>query len=471
MTGGVLMELWKLWCHIVLQLRPAFPRFRTFLWFTVAVCGFCTRTDLFGVSSFVRCLGLEKNSYNRLLSMFHCSGIDFCVLRRFWVKCVLFIAPGFLWEVNGRIVLLADGVKNPKSGHKMPGVKKLHQESESNTKPEYIFGHNLQAVGIVLRCGIGLTALLLGAEIHDGLVFSNRCTKTLLDKMLGLIDSLGITIPAYYVLDAYYGAEKMISGALRKGAHLITRVRSNAVAYLDPDDAIRKKGRGRRRKYGEKIKLNSIFNMVDGWTEAECMIYGSRTKVSFMAREMFWRQAGRKVLFVFARMCNGKKAILLSTDTSLAPLDVIELYSARFRIEVGFKVAIRIIGALGYHFWMKDMKPIGREGKNQYLHRESEDYRQAVRRKVAVYHNFMQCGIIAQGTMTLLSVMKPDLCWKYFGSWMRTMKTDMPPSEWVVSHSLRNTLSEFLADPPENAKWVNFLNSKREKGCEEAKAA
>ena len=83
---------------------------------------------------------------------------------------------------------------------------------------------------MVAKAGGCLTAIPLGAEIHEGVVFSNRCSRTLLDRMFGLVMSLGMELPAYYVMDAYYGAEKMISGALAGNAHLITRLRSNAVA-------------------------------------------------------------------------------------------------------------------------------------------------------------------------------------------------------------------------------------------------
>lgn len=450
------MELWSFWWSVMAFLRPAFPRLRTFLWFTCAACGFCIRTDLLGVTSFVRCLGMKPMAYDRLLDMFHCRGLDFRKLRKLWARAVLQLASVMLWKVNGRIVLLGDGVKNPKSGRKMPGVKKLHQESESNTKPEYIFGHSLQAVSVVAKAGGCLTAIPLGAEIHEGVVFSNRCRKTLLDRMLELLASLGMDVPAYYVLDAYYGAEKMISGALSGKAHLITRMRSNAVAWLEPEEDSQP-ARGRKRKYGRKVKLSSVFAEDGGWTEAECLVYGERTKVRCKSRLMLWRQAGRKVLFVFAVLGNGKKAMFLSTDTGLSPLDVIELYSARFRIEVGFKVSIRVVGAMGYHFWMMGMKPAGRKGRNQYMHRETGEYREAVRRKLAAYHNFMQCGIIAHGTMTLLSVLKPGLCWARFGAWMRTMRPELPPSEWVVAQALRNTLPEFLTDSENTCIWAKFL--------------
>ncbi len=49
-------------------------------------------------------------------------------------------------QVNGRLVAIDDGVKNLKSGKTMPEViKRLHQEFESNSKPEHIFATAVNA--------------------------------------------------------------------------------------------------------------------------------------------------------------------------------------------------------------------------------------------------------------------------------------------------------------------------------------
>ena len=65
------MELWGLWHDIASSLRPAFSRTRTYLWFLVALSGFCVRSDLLGVTSFARAHGLGGRGYDRLLDMFH----------------------------------------------------------------------------------------------------------------------------------------------------------------------------------------------------------------------------------------------------------------------------------------------------------------------------------------------------------------------------------------------------------------
>ena len=75
--------------------------------------------------------------------------------------------------MNGRSVLVGDGIKVAKSGRKMPGVKKLHQQSESNTKPEYIFGHSCQAIAVLTQALSSVFAIPLACRIHEGVVFSN----------------------------------------------------------------------------------------------------------------------------------------------------------------------------------------------------------------------------------------------------------------------------------------------------------
>ena len=60
----------------------------------------------------------------------------------------------------------------------------------------------------------------------------------------------------------------------------------------------------------------------------------------------------------------------------------------------------------------------------------------------------MQLGCIAQGLLQHLAFNFRKAVWGQFRSWLRTMKTDRVPSEFVVAHALRGTLFEFLASEP-----------------------
>jgi hypothetical protein len=437
------MQLWITWWNAIWLLRPGCSRLRTFLWFAACVAGLTVRTDLLGVTSIVRALGLHGRYYHRLLENFHSTGVRLDKMSALWAQVVLRLFPDPL-RVNGRLVLVGDGIKVPKSGKKMPAVKLLHQESESNTKPEYIMGHSLQAVSVLVHAGKSVLAVPLATRIHEGLVWSNRDQRTLLDKMLALLTIVDIHDPFYFVADAYYASQKIINGLLEQDNHLVTRVRSNAVAYTRYEHQGPKK-RGRPRMYGEKVKLRSLFGDQTAMEKAASPVYGeNNVTLQYRVCDLLWRPVGRLVRFVVVIHPTRGRCLLMSTDTSLGAIEIIRLYGLRFKIEHGFKQAVRVIGTFSYHFWMKDMKPLRRRNGNQYLHRETADYRQAIKRKLNAYHLFIHAGVVSQGLLQYLSASCPRLVWASFGSWLRTIRPGIAPSELVVATALRHSLPEFL---------------------------
>jgi hypothetical protein len=450
------MALWTAWWNAIWLLRPAFSRLRTFLWFATAVAGFTVRTELLGVTSLVRALKIEARFYNKLVDHFHSPAVKLDRLAALWTQVVLRLFPQPL-RINGRCVVVGDGIKIPKRGRKMPAVKLLHQQSESNTKPEYIMGHSLQAVSVLVQAAASVFAVPLAMRIHEGLVWSNRDRRTLLDKMLALLGIVAIAEPFYFVADAYYAARKIVTGLLDENNHLVTRVKSNAVAYTVHQQRGPRK-RGRPRVYGRKVKLRSLLECPNGFQLAKSPVYGEhQVIIQYRVLDLLWRPAGRLVRFVAVMHPARGSCLLMCTDTSLAAIDIIRLYGLRFKIEHTFKQAVRLIGSFAYHFWMSDMKPTRRHKGNQHLHRASLEYRNAVKRKLHAYHVFIQAGIVCQGLLQYLAVAFPQLVWNCFGSWLRTIRPGIPPSELVVANALRQSLPEFLWNTAPSNIFAKFL--------------
>ena len=230
--------------------------------------------------------------------------------------------------------------------------------------------------------------------------------------MLGLLDILAITAPFYFVADAYYATGKIVGGLVKQGHHLVSRVKSNAVAYLPAPPKKGRNKRGRPKTYGKKIKLKSLLADTRSMQQVASPVYGERNvTLRYRVLDLLWRPAGLLVRFVAVIHPTRGACLLMCTDTSLSAIEIIRLYGLRFKIEHGFKQATRLIGSFAYHFWMKDMIPLLYHNGNQYLHRKSADYRSHVKRKIHAYHVFIQAGVIAQGLLQYLAVVSPKLVW------------------------------------------------------------
>ncbi|GBE37486.1 transposase DDE domain protein [bacterium BMS3Bbin08] len=246
------------------------------------------------------------------------------------------------------------------------------------------------------------------------------------------------------VADNYYANKKVIKPLIKKGLHLVSRLRNNAVAFYQAEQPL-KKPVGRKKMYGRKVELVSFFRETHLFSSVCSPVYGEKNLIiSYYCIDLLWRPVGQLIRFVLVNHPVRGKIVLMTTMLDLDPLKVISIYGYRFKIEVAFKQAVRTLGTYAYHFWMKAMSPLKRVSGNQHLHKTSKDYRRLVKRKIRAYHCYVQIGCIAQGLLLHLSINFGTLVWSSFRSWLRTMKKNLPPSEMVVSYALRSSLPEFL---------------------------
>jgi hypothetical protein len=426
---------------------------------TVVLCAWAARPDLLGVTSFVRGSLLAPACYHALLNFFHSGALVLPLLVEAWIK---FALSHFCPVIEaGHVVFVADGLKVAKEGRKMPAVKCLHQESQNNSKAEYIMGHSLQVVSLLVTAATGqVVAVPLLSRICEGLVCKSSGPRlSLLDKLVSMfLQITGIAgLPSVLVADAYYASGKVILPLVARGHHLISRVRHNAVAYeLAPQPKTRH--RGRPKKYGRKVRLRDLFKAWQNFSEAPSPVYGEQNiTIQYRSVDLLWRPVGTVVRFVLVKHPTRGNLILLSTCLTMEPVVVIKLYGLRYKIELSFKQSLHTLGGYAYHFWMRNMKPIRWGSKDQHIEHRPERYQKDVSRKLDAYHRYIQLGCVVQGLLQHLAINLRQSVWASFGSWLRTMKTDLVPSEMVVAHALRSHLPEFLLNSSNDTKLKKFI--------------
>lgn len=450
------MGLWSKWESVVNQLESAFSRKKTFYWFMLVLIGFTIKFDAVGVTSLARGVGLLPAYYTSMLHFFTSSAVDLERLQILWTSVVFKCFSGIV-RINGRCVIAGDGIKIGKEGKKMPGVKWLHQSSESNSKAEHITGHSIQVVALLVQGLSTYFAVPLAGQIHEGLRLDNQDQRTLLDKLFEMVISLQVPEAFYLVLDKYYCSGKLMKQFVAKNVHIVTMMKRSAVAY-QPAVVSETKKRGRPAKYGLKVKLFSLFDQEQLWTTTTI---APGVTIEYCAIELFWRPFGNFVQFVLTRHPTKGEAIIMSTDRTADPLSLIMLYSLRFKIEVFFKQAVHQIGAFLYRFWIKSIVPRARKQRgDQNLQDFNAALQQRIARKMHAYHVFILCGFIAQGLLQYLSIHYYKSVWLGFGTWLRTIRENTLPSEMVTALAMTRTYDDFLEDEQQTSIFKKFLLQK-----------
>lgn len=111
--------------------RGCFGRTAAWVWFVLLVLGFMVRSDQLGMTSVIRDLALAPHVYETMMHFFRATSWNLELLRACWRTIISRLAL-IREEESDRCVLVGDGVKQPKEGRRMTGVKKLHQESEDS---------------------------------------------------------------------------------------------------------------------------------------------------------------------------------------------------------------------------------------------------------------------------------------------------------------------------------------------------
>ena len=276
-----------------------FNREFTFHWFVIIVVGFMLRSDDAGITSIIRTLDLTPGVYEALIHFFRSSAWSLSDLKECWVRIVG--TSGVLFKENGMTILIGDGVKQSKEGRKMPGVKRVHQESGNSDKSEYTFGHMFGTIGVLVGTVEKLFCLPLSASLQYGDKVMRKWDDEAYESVSHVVqivrDAFSIAVVlgnCILVLDAYYFTTTLLKDMAKqelkydRKLSIVTRAKMSTLAYKLPQPH---NGRGRPRKKGEAIKLKDLFvSEKDNFTKAKLWLYGKEETVEYLCMDLLWGQ-------------------------------------------------------------------------------------------------------------------------------------------------------------------------------------
>ena len=291
-----------------------------FQWFVVIVIGLMLRSDKLGLTSVIRDLALQPDSYLLILHFFRASSWSLDEIRKRWSQTVKESAP--LYREQEFFVLVGDGVKQSKEGRRITGVKKLFQESENSAKPSYIHGHMFGGLGILAGNSNARACIPLSIRLHDGLSATSAWTGTSASShIIKMVEDAYLAARefgnALLLLDRYFlsvPALERLAQLNQEGSvrmEIVSKAKRNCTAYEKP--APRSSKRGRPPKKGDAVHLEKLFSSRrEQFLETETMLYGKEQSIHYYCINLLWgQQLYQELRFVLVEY-NGIRSILLS---------------------------------------------------------------------------------------------------------------------------------------------------------------
>lgn len=134
------------------------------------------------------------------------------------------------------------------------------------------------------------------------------------------------------VADAYFAKAEVAN----QDFDLLSRLTGGNIFFELPPPPPKTKKRGRPRKYGRKWNLKT-WTAQATFTPATVTRYGKIEKVRIAVVEGLRKGWKKKVKILAILEENGHLTFLVTTDLTLTPEEMVELYAARFQIELGYR--------------------------------------------------------------------------------------------------------------------------------------
>lgn len=247
-------------------------------------------------------------------------------------------------QVHGAYLGVVDTLLIAKNGTQMPGVQYWKDHSGNADRGDRIRGHHWALLGLIsfnaewerYLC-FPLLMQLISGQLNPFLFMVDpagvAALATIWDSVHALIYQLHQSLngaPFRVVVDAYFSKAPFVNPLIEKGVHVVSKLRHDAVGWDDPTPEQRSDA-----KRGHKWRLAHLLTHLP--VQALTVhLYGKTVTVHAVSRTLWLRDFHQKVKVVVVEGVK-QPVILFSTDLSLSMAQIIEIYGARFAIEIAIR--------------------------------------------------------------------------------------------------------------------------------------
>lgn len=243
----------------------------------------------------------------------------------------------------GRYVIGIDPTDIAKVKGRMAGVQRWREHSTNPDRQTQVTGHQWMLGGLLTQFGTQWRCLPIWSQLVSGKqtpshfvvsVTGEVRPMTIWDTAVAVMLQASTMLtgaPVCAVLDAYFAKAGMFNAVRDARMTMITRLRHDAVGWDDPVYC----GRGRPPERGQKWTLATVWKTTTP-ERISAHLYGKLVEVAVVVRDGWLRDVTEKVRVVIVEGTT-RPVLLACTDLTLTAQQILELYAARFSLELAIR--------------------------------------------------------------------------------------------------------------------------------------
>lgn len=270
-------------------------------------------------------------------------------------------------HVGDFVKLALDDSPTKRYGPKVEAAGIHHNPTPGPAGSEFLYGHVWVTISWLVThplwgcIGLPLRALMYvrrkDLQVMHGMGRAPWSFRTKLDLAAELVEWCIVLLKNWFqkrvmiIVDGAYAKRRFLSRMLKAGAVVVSRLRKDAALFGVPE-SVKRRGKGRPRKYGKRVSLAHRGGHRQGWTTTQMTLYGVAQQVTWKTFLATYPPAGGVIRVVIVKRSlqlfgdnPSAWVAFFCTDPTVSVATVIEAVADRSAIEQNFHDLKEVHGA------------------------------------------------------------------------------------------------------------------------------